>query len=334
VKEHAAKFPILKCLVQNCRVQTKDSGLSVDMSLNSVWRRVGELALLLTPHFREIVNRYAQEPKESRIRNVVRRLLLAFGPTRFIGIMLGIELKRMVALQYEELKLHAKRLEDLPGLKAIIEDGSASMTTWVSLNYDTALEVLLQGPTGTRNWQYSFEGSFTGNAGAPRARHVLAKPHGSLNVWFDSVWRSPPWHRVYFADANNYLATCAEGQVGCDYFRKGEAPREYRPWLIGYLPDEMKEEINSPGYYADAAHDLCKANVAFAALSLQKASSLYVLGYSMPPEDTWVWSRVVGVCDKSLPVYVASASNTESIANRFREHGFTVVEKLTESGNL
>jgi hypothetical protein len=139
---------------------------------------------------------------------------------------------------------------------------------------------------------------------------------------------------VYFEDPNDYLKTCSEADLGCNNFRKGEAPRDYRPWLIGYVPDAMKDEINTPGGYADAAHDLCKGNVAFAALSLQKATSLYVLGYRMPPEDTWVWNRVVGVLDKSVPVYVASRGDTESIANRFRVCGFTDVHELTESGYI
>jgi len=328
---HAVKFPILKCLVQDLPTAV-NSGFDPDISINSVWRRLGEFGQFLSSHFRQVFDDYAKQPDDSRIWNVVRRLILAYDPSRFIEIMLEIELKRMVALQFDGSTLRPKPVRDFPGLEALLEGQHSSTTTWISLNYDTALEVLLQAMTKAGAWRYCFDGWFAGDAAIDGARHILAKPHGSVNVWFDTVWQVPPLHTVYFADPQDHLKTCSEAKVGGDNFREGESPREYRPWLVGYVPDEMKYELNSPGFYADAAHDLCKGNLAFAGLSLQKATSLYVLGYSMPTEDTWMWSRVGGMHDKSVPVYVASRGDTESIVNQFRVRGFSSVYNLSDSG--
>jgi hypothetical protein len=138
-------------------------------------------------------------------------------------------------------------------------------------------------------------------------------------------------HQVYFVDSKDKLKTCDFAEVGCI---KGNDPAtEIRPWVIGYLPDEMKDELNSPAMLPDAAHDLCKWNMSHAGLSLQKASALYILAYSMPDADRWIWERLRALPKKDFPIYVASDSDTKRIVESLREYGFTA-KCLTDDGRI
>jgi hypothetical protein len=84
----------------------------------------------------------------------------------------------------------------------------------------------------------------------------------------------------------------------------------------------------------DSAHDLCKWNMSYAGLSFQKASALYILAYSMPEADRWIWERLRALPKKDFPIYVASKNDTKQIANLLRKYGFTATKCLTSDGRI
>ena len=244
----------------------------------------------------------------------------------------------MLAFQYDQEKIKLK--DSLPeGLAKFIDADAAKTVIWISLNYELSLEnVLRKPPVGDEKWEYAFQGLIQkdGRQLLNEVNHVIAKPHGSLNVWFTTVWESRvtfgkrDLHQLSFVNTTDRLKTCPFEEIG--YKVGSDPPEERRPWVIGYLPDAMKYEITSPGFFADTAHDLCKWNVTYSALALQKASSLYILGYSMPDEDRWIWERLASLKNKDFPVYVASGNDSDRIIMALKSHGFTKTEKLTTDG--
>jgi hypothetical protein len=260
-------------------------------------------------------------------------------PASLLWTILGVELKRMLAFQYDQTKL---KLKDPPpcGLVNFLDATKTRIVTWISLNYDLALESVLQKYGGPPNWVYGFEKLFEGlsKESSNEVTHVIVKPHGSLNIWFTTVWESRvasgtrDLHQVSFVDTDDRLKTCPFDEVGGKV--GSNSLEERRPWVIGYLPDEMKDELNSPALLPDPAHDLCKWNMSYAGLALQRASSLYVLGYSMPDEDRWIWERLAALRSKDFPVYVASGNDSDRITMALKSYGFTETNKLTKDGLL
>jgi hypothetical protein len=96
----------------------------------------------------------------------------------------------------------------------------------------------------------------------------------------------------------------------------------------------MKDELNSPAMLPDAAHDLCKWNMSYAGLSLQKASALYILAYSMPDEDRWIRERLATLRKKDFPIYVASCKDSDRIVRALKSFGFINAKKLTDDGRI
>lgn len=334
VRRYPGKFPILSRLFERFLNPSPDAELN-DARLNVVWQNVGHLTAVISPFLAEILSEYeSNTPPDSHLSRLIRRYRRERSPQNFIFPILGIELKRMLALQYDHPRIRLPNQIASVGLDRFLRDTTVAGITWVSLNYDTVLEALLQTVDSGSAWAYCFENWFDNHAPPERPKHIIVKPHGSLNVWFDTLWGSPNRHSVYFADRADRLITCPEDMIGVERPRPGVEDRELRPWLIGYVRDELKDEINSPGYYGDSAHDLCKANLARAALVLQKATSLYVLGYSMPDGDSWVWARVEASENISIPVYVASRGQTDRIVRRFRQLGFYRAGPLTTTGMI
>jgi hypothetical protein len=104
---------------------------------------------------------------------------------------------------------------------------------------------------------------------------------------------------------------------------------EKRPWLIGYLPDEFKDELNSEALFSDLAHDLCKWNAAYTSFALENATSIFILGYSMPEEDKWIWARFKNIDKKEdRKIYVASKGDSDNIVERLKNIDFAKAEKV------
>ncbi len=170
--------------------------------------------------------------------------------------------------------------------------------------------------------KYSFNQLF-GNFNIGDFKHLIIKPHGSLNIVFKTDNQNTPnkIHSIYFQDQNNYFATFDWMEIGYDVNNQNIIT-EKRPCLIGVLPDDMKDELNSPALFSDLAHDFCKWNMASTSFALEKASSIFILGYSMPLEDQWLWERFNNINKKDINIYVASRSKSVEIVSKLNINRF------------
>jgi len=256
-----------------------------------------------------------------------------------IAVIFELELKKMIAYQYDSNKIGSFEGSVVNNMNSIISNGGRF--TWISLNYDIILEHMLvseicRKDTFNFNLQdvkYSFDSLLTNKNYKNNPKHLLIKPHGSLNVVFetDNQNTAEKIHKIYFVDESNYFATFNWEDMG--YNIQQTKINEKRPWMIGYLPDVLKAELNSKAYFSDLAHDLCKWNMAYSSFALEKASSLFILGYSMPDEDEWIWTRIKNIENKNLKIYIASLSTSERILKSFDKLGFKNVS-IVNGGNL
>jgi hypothetical protein len=318
-------FPAISALIEGPLSGTGD--VHPNRGLNFVWSHLQDFALSLLREYDSIRWRYGCAEVGDKFQNLVRYLLDEQSPWSFLNIVLGVELKRAVALHYGSASIHVA-----PSIRRFLRRMTRRQVTWISLNYDLVLEAVLN-EIGIK-WIYCFTDWLLSSPSRRKASHVLVKPHGSVNVIFETHWKEQRLHTLFFKDPGNRMQTCDHKEIGCDQYRRSEPKRERRPWLVGYLPDALKDELNSPVWSADAAHDLCKANVAYASLRLLHATSLYVLGYSLPLEDQWIWARLRALENKDLPIYVATANDTKAVIQRFGAFGFKKCRKLTSNGKL
>ena len=335
--ESGAEFPALSLL--GPRLTKTD--------LNYVWTniyRISEFWQSLTP---EVIKTYKDTFSNKPMGYLVESLRKRSeslppslrNPASLLCTILGVELKRMLALQYNQKRLKLK--DRLPcGLVNFLDATRTKIVTWISLNYELSLESVLESPACPKKWRYGFDDLFEGLTKEFSAEigHVIVKPHGSLNIWFTTIWESREGsgkrnlHQLSVVDTKQRFTTCPSEEIGA---KVGSNPvEERRPWIIGYLPDEMKDELNSPALLPDPAHDLCKLNMSYAGLALQRASSLYVLAYSMPDEDRWIWERLAALRSKDFPVYVASRNDSDRIIMALKSHGFPKTQKLSTDGGI
>jgi len=170
-------------------------------------------------------------------------------------------------------------------------------------------------------WIYSFEHE--------DSNHVISKPHGSLNFVFETNWSvSPIEHGLNYFSLQDKLATCPEDSVGIT-----KHGNETRPWIVGYLPDYLKHEHNTNVHESDISHDLCRLNVGALSMALQDATSLSLLGYSMPKEDEWVWAKICMLMDRDTSIHIISRGSSEKIKQQFLKYGFSKV-KIENGGKL
>lgn len=326
-------FPIIKRLIDG--PIAKYNNLTPNRNLNYVWTHITEFAKALLQYYEEILSAYTSEifNNNQRITNLLTYLVADNPPLSFLNTMLGIELKKAIAHNYNSSQLLKFKVnQDIK--ENLILSRQVKQVTWISLNYDIILESLID-ECKYEDWAYCFTEWIT-DLPQDSSKHVIVKPHGSVNVWFKTVWDAlskPLTHSLEFADPQDFLRTCPSHEIGCDALSQGRY-EEYRPWLIGYLPDYMKDEHNTPGYFADCAHDLCKANLTYAALSLYHATSVFILGYSMPSEDQWIWNRFAALPRKDFPVYVASKGDSDRIVKEFKNKDFNKIVMLNNNGEI
>ncbi|HLN31302.1 MAG TPA: hypothetical protein VK395_26410 [Gemmataceae bacterium] len=316
---HPSRFPAIKAVLDG---PLKGS----DSPLNLVWSNVIEFARALLPNYRTIRRKYKSRAVGAAFTELVASRLRNRGPFEFLWLVLGIELKRAVALHYVSGSIEINPAK-LVAFKPFFDELRSRQVAWVSLNYDLALEKFLED--AGISWKYCFEEWLGAERVVSSPHHVIVKPHGSLNVVFETEWTSMPRHSICFEDSANLFATIDESEVGF-----GADEVEKRPWLVGYLSDEQKDEINSPGWFADPAHDLCKGNLAYTSCCLLRATALYVVAYSMPREDEWIWRRLEALRTRDLPIYVATANDTDRVIKRFKGLGFTSAGRLTPDGRI
>lgn len=334
VKNKKTQFPILSALC--------DCKISIQLDLNYIWKNIKFLSQALTDHYAKIDSDYISlnngitrviEKYESHIKNNGVTILDS------IAVVLELELKKMIAYHYDFNKISPFEGSVLDNMKSIISKGGRF--TWISLNYDIVLERLLVCESCEENEfnsdspkvRYSFDSLLTNKGFMNNPEHLLIKPHGSLNVVFetDNQNTAKKNHKLYYKDENNYFNTFDWQDMG--YVNSRNKINEKRPWMIGYLPDPLKAELNSKAYFSDLAHDLCKWNMAYSSFALEKATSLFILGYSMPDEDEWIWTRVRNIGNKKIKIYIASRSASERILKSFENIGFEDVH-IVNNGNL
>lgn len=298
------------------------------LNLNDFWKSIYGISSSLQLYIHEIVEKF-KDIDNPRIKYLSTRRT---NISSFISTMLGIELKKMLCYWYSKQKID-KDIKIPEGVKKFIKSNEVQNISWVSLNYDTVLETILS--RNGEEWDYWFDEWIQENENQ-RCKNILIKPHGSLNVWFESKWDmhvthkfNHATHKLNYVKNNNKLETCDFNEVGLE--EKNNI--EYRPWLVGYLPDYMKHEINSSSGFVDAAHDLCKANISYMSLKIKKATSIYILGYSMPNEDQWILERIAEL-KRDISIYVASEKDTDRIINQLEDLGFKCICELTNDGLL
>jgi hypothetical protein len=329
VENKRKEFPILSILF--------NKKISPRCDLNYIWKNIADLSSLLANYYSEIESNYSS--LNNKITEVIKNYEMSNKPPQtIVGVVLGLELKKMLAYQYDSSKTNGESSFKKSAIgnlnKIILKSGKI---TWISLNYDIVLEQMLEYAIYNqkkfnhpfRDVKYSFDQLF-GNLNIDDFKHLIIKPHGSLNVIFKTENQNTPnkIHSVYFKNPNNYFETFDCEEMG--YVDVHNAITEKRPWLIGYLPDEMKDELNSPALFSDLAHDLCKWNMAHTSFALENASSIFILGYSMPQEDEWIWARFKNIRKNEISIFVASYCDSDRIVNDLRISGFTKVYKIMD----
>jgi hypothetical protein len=315
VQNKGKHFPILSALC--------NSKISLRLDLNYIWKNTGPLSLALANYSPQIRKDY------SSLNNKITDVINWYQGLP-IKVVFELELKKMIAYHYDFQKFGHFNGSVIDNMRRIISQNIKF--TWISLNYDVILEKMLvcviygkeEFNFDFRKVKYAFEPLLTNKSSTnDDSEHILIKPHGSLNVVFETDNQNTynKIHKIYYKDKNNYFDTFNWDDMG--YNRHQNKINEKRPWMIGYLPDDLKEELNSKAYFSDLAHDLCKWNMAYSSFALGNATSLFILGYSMPDEDEWIWTRVRNIEDKEeIEIYIASDKDSEKISESFENIGF------------
>jgi len=325
VQSHEKQFPILSILI--------NKKISPQCDLNYIWKNIKCLSLLLANYYSQIELNYSLF--NNKITEVIKKYKEYNQPPHtIIWVVLGLELKKMLAYQYNynSTKINGESsFCASDNLKEIIS--KSEKITWISLNYDIILEqMLIYAIYNQKKFnhsfgkvKYSFDQLF-GNLNIIDFEHLIIKPHGSLNVVFETKNQNSnnKIHSLYFKENDDYFATFDCKEIGYDVNNQNIIV-EKRPWLIGYLPDDMKDELNSIAYFSDLAHDLSKWNMASTSFALENASSIFILGYSMPQEDEWIWARFRNIREKDINIFVASKCSSKRIVEEFKRNGFANV---------
>ena len=375
------KYP---CIQKSCPILAllfpPQARLTFESRLNYVWTHLAAFGQVALTRYEEVLKAYTDLPYPLRnLRDGIEFLKPLYSPSHMIAVLLEWELKRLIATVYKNVRhngnfhTRVKRSIDSnehENFKKFVNDlkDKNKKVTWISLNYDTVLEEML-GALGIE-WQYCFQ-DLVATCDRSDARHVVVKPHGSLNVWFRSDWPGSTTvigelhkreqvfsHRIglachlqryghtFFQGKLDWFETCSPKRIGVKVKKNYEKDKplerkserkscvyyEFRPWLVGYLPDEFQHELNTPGVFADPAHDLCKLNLGHAGLVLSRAKELYIFGYSMPVEDKFIWNRIKALAKetkKAMKAEVASGGDTDRIVKELRNCG---IEKVNEWG--
>ena len=330
VESQGEQFPILSKL--------SEKKISPRCDLNYIWKNIKCLSSLLANYYSEIESNYSLS--NDKIIEVMKKYKEYNQPPHtIIWVVLGLELKKMLAYQYNSTKINGEssfKKSAIDNLKEIIS--KSEKITWISLNYDIVLEQMLVYAIYNQKKfnhsfgkvKYSFDQLF-GNLNNIDFKHLIIKPHGSLNVVFETKYQNSnnKIHSLYFKENDDYFATFDCNEIGYDVNNQNIIT-EKRPWLIGYLPDYMKDELNSRACFSDLAHDLCKWNMASTSFALENASSIFILGYSMPPEDEWMWARFKNIRKRDINIYVASRSSNKRIVRELKRICFTNVNIVND----
>lgn len=318
-------FPALSFLVNNIKPS--------NLALNFIWENIKCMAKLLIPFYNQIVGQYSSSSCSGIINflsyyNSQNYKSQTDKEETILWILLGIELKKMISKNYAFKSISQWKTSAWTNMDSLLSNNDSF--TWLSLNYDLVLEKLLLDRekvtifnNNTREIRYSFTHLLIDPFEFSQpTKHLIVKPHGSVNISFKSQYinKNSIKHSLVFVDPTDFGNTLHPSAYG--YTNQTIPFEEERAWLIGYLPDDAKDELNSQALFSDMSHDLCKWNMATSSYSFYHATSLIIIGYSMPSADEWIWKRIENMPNQSINVYIASHSQSTAIANLFYQKGF------------
>lgn len=323
VLKEPKKFPVLDLMYSKCKTER----VLHLLKLNTVWSNLSFFVNLVSPEIGIIIDRYNDCKISAHMKSLLNNNLIPFYglSKKLIESILGLELVRMLAYQYSSSNIS---IEDNINNELLSIITSENQTIFITPNYDISLESTLE--RHSPGWKYFIDNVL--KTKESDAKHIVLKPHGSLNLKFTTQFGAAVRHSLSFVSNSDVLKTITEEEIGLH--KKGGIPTEIRPSIIGFFPDKNKFEVNVSAAVSDINQDYIKVNVCALSLSLQNADSIYILCYSMPPEDTWIWNRIKNIQNLDIQVMVASGGNTEGIIAKFKSIGFRNVDKLTSNGKL
>jgi len=199
VESQREQFPILSKL--------SDKKILPRCDLNYIWKNIESLSSLLANYYSEIESNYSSSLDNKIIKVINKYKEYNQPPQTIILVVLGLELKKMLAYQYNSTKINGEsyfKKSAIDNLKGIIS--KSEKIIWISLNYDIVLEQMLVYAIYNQEKfnhsfgkvKYSFEQLF-GNLNVVDFKHLIIKPHGSLNIVFETYDQNrSPIHRLYF----------------------------------------------------------------------------------------------------------------------------------------
>lgn len=298
------------------------------LTLNRLWSDIYKFASFVSYAYSRFFNHHM------RIKSNMKEFFDALSkggrnPIDILWLGLGLELKKAVSQFYHPTNKGNFNSSKIDNIKTIINNFDKRV--WVSLNYDLVLEEALAEIhsvslfNGTTDQVRYLNEEFVNNSISifnPKrlSKDIIIKPHGSINLSFETNWTEPPTHALVFVDPDNYLTTFDHNKIGYE-IRNGSA-YESRPCIIGYVPDDFKDEHNSKSYYSDIAHDFCKLQMTSITFAISQADCIFILGYSMPAEDEWLWKRMKDIQNKNKQIIICSHSDSQRIENEFHSLGF------------
>lgn len=206
VQNNGDQFPILSALC--------NSKIPLSLDLSYMWDNFKFLSDALYDNYTitQICKDYSS--LNNKITAVIKEYKkLGFTP---LNVVFELELKKMIAYHYDSQKIGAFNKSVISNMRSIISQNRKF--TWISLNYDIVLEKMLvceiyrkkEFNFNFRKVKYAFDSLLTNKSFTnDDSEHILIKPHGSLNVVFETDNQNTynKIHKIYYKDKNNYFDT-------------------------------------------------------------------------------------------------------------------------------
>jgi hypothetical protein len=325
--KHSQNYPILNEIISK--------RLNQNLNLNHLWSNTRQYAESFSYAFNNIVGQYkilddSKINKPTMLQFIKTRLNYGWSPIQILDAGIGLEIKKFISYLYkpnDDFKFKKNILEIINH-----EIPKCEKRYWLSLNYDLVLEQSLLefrklkifNSTSTEI-RYLNEEIVNNDLNNPKhdSEDIIIKPHGSINLCFETNL-SKDLHDLKYLDPNNYLISFDHEDIG--YFENEYGYIiEKRPPLVGYIPDYLKYEHNSLSLFSDISHDFLKAQLASVIFAMNEVDTIFIICYSMPKEDEWVWKRIEGIRKKDdKKIKICCKDSNFEIRKRFIDAGFKI----------
>ncbi|MGA1871691.1 MAG: hypothetical protein ACMUJM_24450 [bacterium] len=325
-KETPDSYPIITEIIRN----------NPHLTLNKLWSDIYKFSVSVSYAYPTIYKHYMST--ESNMKKFFKEL--SRDGRSFIDILwlgLGLELKKAVSQFYNMTNKDNFEYSKINNFRNIFEKFDKRF--WVSLNYDLVLEEAIMKILSldlfndtTEQVRYLNEEFLNNLIFTPKctSKDVIIKPHGSINLSFETDW-SISSHVLRFIDQKDYLKAFDHNKIG--YEIRSGSRHESRPSIIGYVPDDFKDELNSKSYFSDIAHDFCKLQMSSMIFPMNQADCIFIFGYSMPKEDAWIWKRIKDIQNKTKQIIICSHADSNRIEEEINLFGFDKTNVLND-GNI